>query len=656
MIIYCDNLTIGACIHVIRLNWRNMFYRHNACKIWILDPLPQRAISIIIRAIMRYLGFSIKEADFFSGHLRTSNGDVSYIAALETSKKLSLVAAKHVLEGSEVFKRLNDKWGRNTLLKYVAGTLHRPLMLVVQRFLTAKALSCNERDKEAFLIVRREVDFEPDLLTALAPGLKVFFYWTWTFESLKRNRMSVLLFLVYLKFKEIYWLFESLIGGKFVSQKYMESTKTQKPSLLLLQEDDISLDRSYRTQPHWFFTENGKLPFRTFILEIASVKRLSVDKEAVEQQGISPISQKELYLLARRVISSNPVCQRLSKDSSKILMTSLFGSTMQVSPAFKIVRLLYVAKLLSGLCERLQVKSFMTCENYFLFADAMLLIAPSLNITTISYQYSNRLNIAVPQMLTTSDVMLTFSTLFHSRLKTDDIQPGKFINIGYIYDTSFEYIRPRVLEHKRRLQEAGSQFIICYFDENLQLDKYGLISIESHCTEIMALLRLVCNDPTIGVIIKTQFQMNSPQKFDRISLARSAAKETGRYIELQHGATRNIVFPAEAALSADIAIGHAFGATAALEAALIGRRCIMLNPYGFESDNDSFYTQADIIYPSIDAALKAIEGFRRGVAEHARLGDWTPIIDRFDPFRDGCASKRMRDLLIQVFESGLNSL
>jgi hypothetical protein len=117
---------------------------------------------------------------------------------------------------------------------------------------------------------------------------------------------------------------------------------------------------------------------------------------------------------------------------------------------------------------------------------------------------------------------------------------------------------------------------------------------------------------------------------------------------LHHGATRNIVFPAEAALSADITIGHTMGATASLEAALAGSRSILLNPYGFKSDNDLLYAQADIVYETMFDALKAVEGFRNGERKYAGLGDWTPIISSLDPFRDNRSSDRLKDLLIQV--------
>ena len=67
--------------------------------------------------------------------------------------------------------------------------------------------------------------------------------------------------------------------------------------------------------------------------------------------------------------------------------------------------------MLAGLCHSQNVKAYMTCENYFLEADAMNLIGPQMGIHTLSYQYSN-LSSVTPLMQTTADTMCTFSKMF----------------------------------------------------------------------------------------------------------------------------------------------------------------------------------------------------------------------------------------------------
>jgi hypothetical protein len=252
--------------------------------------------------------------------------------------------------------------------------------------------------------------------------------------------------------------------------------------------------------------------------------------------------------------------------------------------------------------------------------------------------------------MTTADIMLTFAPLYHERWKRSGVGPGRFADIGYLYDTSFNYVRRRARGHRCRLKKAGAQFVICYYDENVLHvhDKYGLFSFKTYCAEILALLGLVLDDPSIGVVVKTQFQRNSPQNLSDVVTIRAEAEATGRYLELVYGTHRNIVFPAEAALPADIAIGHAAGATAALEAAMAGVRCILLNPYGMRDANTALYAKVDVVYPSLPAALKAIHAFREGAPDREGLGDWSSVIGHFDPFRDGRAGHRMRALLEQV--------
>ena len=94
-----------------------------------------------------------------------------------------------------------------------------------------------------------------------------------------------------------------------------------------------------------------------------------------------------------------------------------------------------------------------------------------------------------------------------------------------------------------------------------------------------------------------------------------------------------------------MAIGYVVGATAGLEAALAGVRCILINPYGMRGANIEIFKQADILYNNMDSALSAISGYREGSPEYRNLGDWEPIIDLFDPFRDGQSASRLREAL-----------
>ena len=145
--------------------------------------------------------------------------------------------------------------------------------------------------------------------------------------------------------------------------------------------------------------------------------------------------------------------------------------------------------------------------------------------------------------------------------------------------------------------------------------------------------------------MKSQFTRNSPSRMFGGRAELEAARASGRYVELCHGLHRNVAFPAEAALASDIAVGHAIGGTAVLEAALAGRRSLMLNPYAWWGSWDDLYGRADIVYPSLAAALEAIAALRAGDPARQGLGDWSAILPLFDPYRDGRSAARLRGLL-----------
>jgi len=312
------------------------------------------------------------------------------------------------------------------------------------------------------------------------------------------------------------------------------------------------------------------------------------------------------------------------------------------------IKLLHTAGSLVKLCTKQRISTFLCSESYRISARAMSIIAPKLDIQTVAFQYSN-LAVVSPAMLTTADEMYVFSPLYNKRWTFENIIcPEKFVVNGYIFDSSFEYVNNRADNHRQELENAGVEFVICYFDENANNDKYGLISAEDHLRELQVLINLLLENTYLGLVVKSQFLFNSPRNLSGLEESLNMAKATDRYVELAHGIHRNHVFPAEAALVSDMVIAHAIGGTAALEAGLVGARCVLLNPYGIKSDNDKLYSKANIVYSSIDDALNAILRYKCGDPEYSDLGDWSQIIDQFDAFRDGKAAHRMRERLEKI--------
>ncbi len=632
MIFYCDKLTWAACRKAENLR-RSLRLNNKLIDLRVLDPLPSKIKNtLMLHSLDRH--FRIQEEQFIAGRLRSVDDQPVYIAARRLAHDTAFKAAQLFIEKSSKFNDFNRYWKRNTILLNLAEFFWTAVNEIIVRIFVAEALMRKAGRGDALLLIALPEYLDPTVFENCSATLKIEFY-----KERSIQQFYGMLWLLRENLRKLKWMVP--IGGR--DKFRMILPNDNEPSLLLLQEDEISSDRSYRTQPHWFDPAKP-LQYRTLILKTFNDNReIKVSTEKSDEKIFS-VHPSSWQFLPSKNKNQHPIERKLTKDLRCCLWTFKKSERMAM---FTLIRLFYTARNLAFFCREKNVRAFMTCENYMPSADAMQLIAEPLNIRTISYQYSNMSHVG-PHMLTTSDFMFTFSSMYHERWSYNDIRPGQFIDVGYVFDGSFKYIKERAKILRKRMMEKGCRFIICFFDENAFDGKYELVTKKDLVQEIQFLLTRLIEDSSLGLVIKNQFQWNAVQQFPEVAELRKRALLTGRYVELSVGTKRNIVFPAEAALVADVVIGHAVGATAPLEAALAGVRTILLNPYEMDSRNDFIYRQADIVYHSLEEIFDAIADFRAGKPERLALGDWNHIIDRFDPFRDGNAGQRTRDVLDKI--------
>jgi len=606
----------------------------------VLDPIKNSPLSWLLQIGMRLLGISFYEAAFFAGNLRTRNNENLWLAAQHSSlDQIAFNVAKKTINRSKIVSVLNETWGRNTILLYLAKYYYRVAAYAghrtVFKILIADALSRNKRNETHHLVLGLPAGYTLDLFEEISAPLNLQTYslreW-----SLKKNRLSVLLLIMFIALKRF------LNRTVNIFQPKPEFGDVIKPALLLLKEDDLSMDRSYRGQPHWFFKDDAVPAFRTLILETDAISNSDLNRDKFAQFDVYNIPKEGLFFYSEK----HTVQKKINSAFNALLYQSLFGSRCYIEIAFQLALLFMRASRLTNLSINNNVKAFMTCENYHRDADAMNLIGPQLGIHILSYQYSNMSEIG-PTMMSTADTMCTFSPLFHKRWSNNGIEPKSFVDIGYLFDSSFCLVKKRAEDLRKKLIKNGSQFIISYLDENVHDndDKYGFMNMNDHLQDISTLAKLVIKDPLTSVIIKTQFRRNSPSIMFNGNKMIESAISTGRFVELLEGKNRNIVFPAEAALASDLVIGHVVGTTAGLETALAGRRCILINNNNISGANIEIFKEADILYSNIDLALNAISLFCQGKPEYQSLGDWSPITNLFDSSQDGQSAYKMRKIL-----------
>ena len=620
--VYLDELTLPAIWKLLRTGGLKA--------VTVLEPIrPSQRLWLWASKLK---SVSVSEANFFAGHLKTELGESVYMSGRRLAGEIALIASKEIVKSTPFLDSLNRKYGRNTVRLYIAKQLHLHIEYWTVRAMVAQTL-CPPGRVELWL--KRPALFNEGLLINALPGVDLYFYSTTPWGHVRLVAAWALNLAQDLK----------LISGWGRPKKSLPKIRLERSSVLTMQEDVIRADRSLRGQPHWVDVNEPNHTFDTYIVELRDGENCN-EEDALKLTGagvrvlptsafgyaIKEMRKQEVIVMVRRDKRAAVRAVFLVREYSK----SFF--------LLRIAHLLRQAELMAALSLWLNVKVFLIRETYYSFADAMQLVASDVNVTTVAYQYSSMGSIS-PVMLSTADRLLIFADMYKAIFQADGIGPKEFIPVGYLYDGVARLVRERAKKHRERLKDAGAEFIICYMDESVQDNRWGLVSKADHLGELHALANAVLADSTLGLVTKSQFIRNSPSRLYPGDKIIRAVRSTGRYLELMEGVHRNNVFPTEAALVSDLCIDHKFGGTAALESAVAGVRTLLLNPQGTTTLWDDIYAMADIEYDSLDRILEAIGRFRAGDPESQSLGDWAPILPYFDPYRDGKSADRLRAIV-----------
>lgn len=593
-------------------------------RIIVLEELDNRQRKYVAK--LKNSGVEVEEADFSAGRLKNQDGESVYLTSRRLSGDVALEAARLIVEAQPLLKRLNTKYQRETLRLSLAKNLVSKIGAFIICSQVARAL-CFPAQAKVWLA--EPAYFSSGLLVKHLPNVQMHFY------SEDRSRIFLLI-------KEIAWDYARHVKRLWSWGLPIPKSQDSEPSLLMLQEDNIRLDRSLRGQPHWLDASDNLLSFRTYIANLLPIFNVAENEDMLAKSNLTLVHPPTIKA-AWKTRGMHPPLRRLTQDRRAILRAALsqrgFAETAALLHAS---RLILEAERMGALTAWLNVSVFLVRETYMLSADAIQLVANDLNVKTIAYQYSNLGNRS-SNLMTTADYLIIFSEIYKTLFQYDDITPKEWIIGGYIYDGVADIVRSRAQARRKALHDNGAGFIVCYFDESVQHDRWGLVSKDDHLADLHVLAKAVLEDPSFGVVVKSQFIKNSPSQLYPGDSLIQAAKATGRYLELQEGKHRNDIYPVEAALVSDLCISHKFGATAALEAAFAGVRTVLLNPHGSKTQWDAIYVKADIERQTIDQLMEALARYRSGREFDQTLGDWTPILHYFDPYQDGKATIRLRN-------------
>jgi hypothetical protein len=288
-----------------------------------------------------------------------------------------------------------------------------------------------------------------------------------------------------------------------------------------------------------------------------------------------------------------------------------------------------------------------------------ILALDSLGAVSVGFQYAISFLVtgSTTMLSAGEDVQFVFSPEFGSVWDGIKPLPRARVQIGYLYDSAIPLLKsskePALL--RQRLAHNGAEFVVCFFDEN-SVARWDVPAPHAEAAhDYRSLAEWVLADPSLGVIVKTKKASDLYDRLGDVLPILQQAKATGRLLITADDPTLAHLYPAEAALATDVAIGKLLGATAAFEASRAGVRTVLVDTDGFRDHPFWTETGGRIVLPDWPTVRAAIEAFRKSGGADRAFGVWLREAEISDGYRDFRAGERFAkyiELLVTALASG----
>jgi hypothetical protein len=228
------------------------------------------------------------------------------------------------------------------------------------------------------------------------------------------------------------------------------------------------------------------------------------------------------------------------------------------------------------------------------------------------------------------------------------------IYVGFLRDYGIELLRDKALALRGNLMEKDVTKIVTVLDQN-SVDEF---THEIQRENYRHILRVLLDTPWLGVIFKPKKAATLKSRLgEEVVELLDKAVNTGRcYLYDSYGDHQSDIPAVLAALSADVCIhGHLYAGSAALESAFMGIPTLLVDREGFPYSKLYELQEHKVIFKSWPDTIEALLEHFQSPEGIPGFGDWSSIIDEFDPFRDGKGAYRMGTFLhwlMKGFESG----
>ncbi len=257
-----------------------------------------------------------------------------------------------------------------------------------------------------------------------------------------------------------------------------------------------------------------------------------------------------------------------------------------------------------------------------------------------------------------SDVAFCFSQRAAASMQRSGSTVRYYVITGYLGDHRFRLVRRSARMIRDRLLRGGARYILAYFDENSHDERWWNLGHTLTRKSYAFLLERVLCDREVGLIVKPKAPSTLRRRLGPVAELLDRAEATGRCYMFKEGEMHGAYPPAAAALASDVAIhGHLCSGTAGIEAALAGVPTLLMDREGWPVSPLYRLGVGRVVFTNWQELWDAALQYRAHPESLPGFGDWSPVLDELDPFRDGRAAERMGTYikwLIDGFKAGLD--
>ena len=243
---------------------------------------------------------------------------------------------------------------------------------------------------------------------------------------------------------------------------------------------------------------------------------------------------------------------------------------------------------------------------------------------------------------TASDIVFRFSNDSNNEKEIGSIIPYH-VAVGYIGDYRFKLLKKPSKSLRDKMVKHGAKYIISYFDENSSDDPRWIPGGHKMVrSNYEFLLEKVLSNSWLGLILKPKKPSDLRSRLGSTVEMLDIALKTGRCVIFEGGTLKNPHPPAIAALASDIAISrYTYGGTAGFESALSGTPTLSLNQEGWPYSKLHELGEDRVVFNNWNDLWYACKNYFDHNCKINGFGDWSPILNELDPFRDGKAAERI---------------